>query len=159
MNEALTPSFHILIVDDEPAWTRSMCIALERLAGLTNIMTCHDSRDVMSLLSQHRIGIVLLDLTMPHLSGEELLRMIGEQFPETIIIICSGMNQIETAVKCMKQGAFDYLVKTAEESRIITVIQHAIRLIEMRLENRQIIKGTLFHALDLPSQSGSSRCK
>jgi len=150
MNEALTPSFHILIVDDEPAWTRSMCIALERLAGLTNVMTCHDSRDVMPLLSQHRIGIVLLDLTMPHLSGEELLRMIGEQFPETIIIICSGMNQIETAVKCMKQGAFDYLVKTAEESRIITVIQHAIRLIEMRLENRQMTESFFSNTLRNP---------
>lgn len=150
MNETCYPSFSILIVDDEPAWTRSMRIALERLAGITNIMTCHDSRDVVSLLARHRIGIVLLDLTMPHLSGEELLKMIGEQFPETIVIICSGMNQIETAVKCMKQGAFDYLVKTAEEDRIITVMQHAMRLIEMRIENREMTQSFLSDTLRYP---------
>jgi DNA-binding NtrC family response regulator len=150
MSETLYPSFQILIVDDEPAWTRSMRIALERLAGITDVITCHDSRDVMALLSRHRIGIVLLDLTMPHLSGEDLLKMIGEQFPETIVIICSGMNQIETAVKCMKQGAFDYLVKTSEENRIITVIQHAIRLIEMRLENREMTQSFLSNTLRNP---------
>ena len=150
MNGVLYPSFEILIVDDEPAWIRSMRIALERLAGITNIVACHDSRDVMSLMSRHNIGIVLLDLTMPHLSGEELLRMIGEQHPESIVVICSGMNQIETAVKCMKQGAFDYLVKTAEEGRITTVMQHAIRMIEMRLENREMTQSFLSDTLRNP---------
>jgi DNA-binding NtrC family response regulator len=138
MNEVFYPSFPILIADDEQAWIRSMRITLERLAGITNVLSCQDSRDVTQLLSRHEVGIVLLDLTMPYLSGEELLKTIGEQFPETIVIVVSGMNQIETAVKSMKQGAFDYLVKTAEEDRIITVVKHAIRLIEMRRENREM---------------------
>lgn len=150
MNDEFYPSFGILIVDDEPAWLRSMRIALARLADITNVLSCHDSRDVMTLLSLHEIGIVLLDLTMPHQSGEQLLAEINEKYPEVIVIIVSGMNQIETAVKCMKQGAFDYLVKTAEEDRIVTVIQHAIRMIEMERENREMRKHLLSDSLQNP---------
>lgn len=150
MSNEFYPSFGILVVDDEPAWLRSMRIALARLADITNVLTCHDSRDVMTLLSLHEVGIVLLDLTMPHRSGEELLAEINEKYPEIIVIIVSGMNQIETAVKCMKQGAFDYLVKTAEEDRIVTVIQHAIRMIEMQRENREIRNHLLSDSLQNP---------
>ena len=104
----------------------------------------------MDLLSKHEVGIVLLDLNMPNLTGEDLLRTIGEQFPELIVIIVSGMNQIETAVTCMKQGAFDYIVKTAEEDRITTVVLHAIRLIEMRQEYREMSQRFLSDTLRNP---------
>jgi DNA-binding NtrC family response regulator len=150
MSEDFYPSFGIMVVDDEPAWLRSMRIALARLADITNVLTCHDSRDVMHLLSLHEVGIVLLDLTMPYRSGEELLAEINEKYPEIIVIIVSGMNQIETAVKCMKHGAFDYLVKTTEEDRIVTVIQHAIRMIEMQRENREIRNHLLSDSLQNP---------
>ncbi|MFH0729031.1 MAG: sigma-54 dependent transcriptional regulator [Pseudomonadota bacterium] len=138
MKESLYPTFGILLVDDEAAWLRSMRISLARLAEITHVTTCQDSREVMGLIEKHDIGMVLLDLTMPHLSGEAVLEMIGEQYPEVIVIVVSGMNQIETAVKCMKQGAFDYLVKTDEEGRILTVILHAIRMIEMQREHREM---------------------
>lgn len=151
MNEGCYPAFSILIVDDEQAWIRSMRIALERLAGINNVISCQDAREVMQRMAEKEIGIVLLDITMPHLSGADLLKKITEQFPETIVIICSGMNQIDTAVKCMKDGAFDYLVKTAEEGRITTVIQHAIRLIEMRLENREMTERFLSGSLRNPA--------
>ncbi len=150
MNESLYPSFGILIADDEPSWLRSMRITLERLAGVTNFITCQDSREVMNLLSLNEVGIVLLDLTMPHLSGEDLLRLIGEQHPEIIVIIISGMNQIETAVTCVKQGAFDYLVKTSEEDRIIASVMHAIRYVEMQRENREISRRILYDTLQNP---------
>lgn len=138
MKESLYPSFGILLVDDEAAWLRSMRISLASQAQITHVRTCQDSREVLNYLQKDDVGMVLLDLTMPHLSGETVLKMIGEQYPEVIVIVVSGMNQIETAVKCMKQGAFDYLVKTDEAGRIMAVILHAIRLIEMQREHREI---------------------
>ena len=66
-------------MDDEPAWLSSLALTLKSCAGLTNITTCQDSRQVMGLLDQGGIGLVMLDLTMPFLSGEELLAQIGEQ--------------------------------------------------------------------------------
>src|SRR5512133_1088017 len=138
MNSSLYPHFGILLVDDEPAWLRSLSLTLERSAGITSIPTCDDSRQVLDLLQEHEIGLVLLDRTMPHLSGEDLLARIGERHPETAVIIISGMNQIESAVACIKLGAFDYFVKTVEEDRLVTGVLRAIRMLELEGENREI---------------------
>jgi DNA-binding NtrC family response regulator len=149
MNETLYPPFGILLVDDEPAWLLSLSITLERCAGITNITTCEESRDVMGILGARDVGIVLLDLTMPGPSGEELLARITEEHPGVIVIIISGMNQLETAVRCIQAGAFDYFVKTAEEDRIISGVLRAVRMLELQRENREMSKrllsGTLHH--------------
>lgn len=135
---ACYPSFSILLVDDEPAWLRSLSTALERSGNITNIIECNDSRQVLEELQSHDIGIVLLDLTMPHRSGEDLLAEISERFPHVIMIVISGMNQIETAVRCMKLGAADYYVKTHEEDRIVAGVLRAIRMVELQRENQEL---------------------
>ena len=75
---------------------------------------------------------------MPHISGEEILASIAEQFPETACIIISGVSQLDTAVRCMKLGAFDYYIKTDEEDRIVGGVQRAIRMLELRRENLEV---------------------
>jgi len=143
------PCFQILLVDDEPAWLRSLSLTLKSLAGLSNIVTCEDSRKVMGLLDAGGIGLILLDLTMPHLPGEELLKRIGESHPEITTIVVSGLNQLETAVRCMKLGAFDYLIKTDEEDRIVGGVLRAVRMLEMQREYREmssrLVSGELRH--------------
>jgi DNA-binding NtrC family response regulator len=149
MNSSLYPHFGLLLVDDEPAWLRSLSLTLERSAGITNISSCQDSRAVMEILQKNEIGLVLLDLTMPHLSGDELLGKIAEQHPEIAVIIISGMNQIESAVNCIKLGAFDYFVKTVEEDRLISGVLRAIRMLELERQNREMssrmLSGELKH--------------
>ncbi len=149
MNSSLYPHFGVLLVDDEPAWLRSLSLTLERSAGIANILTCQDSRLVMDLLEEHEIGLILLDLTMPHITGDELLGMIAERHPEIAVIIISGMNQIESAVNCMKLGAFDYFVKTVEEDRLISGVLRAIRMLELERQNREMssrmLSGELRH--------------
>ena len=81
MSEIGYPSFSTLLVDDEAPWLRSLRMTLEGPGGITNIVTCQDSRQVLELLGQQEIGLILLDLTMPHISGEELLTRIMEQYP------------------------------------------------------------------------------
>ena len=150
MNETAYPPFGILLVDDEPAWLLSLSITLERCAGITNITTCEESRDVMGILGARDVGVVLLDLTMPGLSGEELLTRITEEHPGVIVIVISGMNQLETAVRCMQAGAFDYFVKTAEEDRIVSGVLRAVRMLELQRENREMSKRLLSGALQHP---------
>ena len=138
MSTTACPSLGILLVDDEPAWLRSLALTLESSAGITNTILCHESAKVLPLLDQGGIGLVLLDLNMPRPSGEELLALIGERHPDVAVIIVSGLNQLETAVGCMKLGAFDYLVKTDDEDRIVTGVQRAIRMLELQRENREV---------------------
>lgn len=138
MNQQTYPRFGILLVDDEPAWLKSLSLTLRSCAGLSNVRTCQDSRDVMGLLAQGEIGLVILDLTMPYLSGEELLKLIGEQRPEITAIVVSGLNQLETAVRCMKLGAFDYFIKTDEEDRIVGGVLRAVRMKEMQRDYQEM---------------------
>lgn len=156
MSERAYPEFGILLVDDEPNWLDALSMSLERNAGITNTILCEDSRQVMDLLSRREISLVLLDLTMPHLTGQELLRLIAEQHPEIVVIVLSGMNQLETAIGCMKLGAFDYYVKTVEEDRLVTGVLRAIRMIELRHENNEVSRRLLADSLEHPDAFAGS---
>ena len=145
----------ILLVDDEPSWLRSLSLTLERSAGLRNLLTCPDPRQVMELLGNREVALVLLDLTMPHLSGEELLTLIGRDHPQIPVIILTGMNQIETAVRCMKLGAFDFFVKTTEEERLIAGVLRALKMRELENENRRLRRGVLREGLRHPEAFAS----
>jgi DNA-binding NtrC family response regulator len=138
MSERGSPSFGILLVDDEVAWLRSLSLTLERSAGLRNVRTCQDPLLVPEILDGDDIGVVLLDLTMPRLSGEELLARIAAEHPEVAVIVVSGLNQLETAVRCMKLGAFDYHVKTEEEDRLLAGVLRAIRFQQLQRENLEV---------------------
>ncbi|HIJ87462.1 MAG TPA: sigma-54-dependent Fis family transcriptional regulator [Desulfuromonadales bacterium] len=148
---SLYPHFGVLLVDDEAAWLRSLRLTLERSAGITNIMTCQESSTVMDLLEQHEIGLVLLDLNMPHLGGDQLICLIAERHPEIAVIVISGMNQIESAVNCIKQGAFDYFVKTVEEDRLVSGVMRAIRVLELERQNREMSSRMLSGELKHPA--------
>jgi DNA-binding NtrC family response regulator len=150
MKGKVYPGFGILLVDDETAWLDSLSLALERTAGINNTTLCSDSRQVMGILAGKDIRLVILDITMPHLSGQAILKMISEQRPEITVIVISGVNQLETAVDCMKLGAFDYFVKTEDIDRLLTGITHAIRLIEMQTENLEIRDRLLSDSLEHP---------
>ncbi|MFO7577731.1 MAG: sigma-54 dependent transcriptional regulator [Pelovirga sp.] len=150
MTEKLYPAFGILLVDDELPWLRSLSLTLEGPGGLSNLHLCQDSRQALQMLEEQDIGLVLLDLTMPHLSGEELLQRIVTDYPQVRVIILSGMNQLDTAVHCMRLGAFDYFVKTVEEERLVDGVRRAVRMLELEQENRAIRRRLLQGQLDSP---------
>jgi DNA-binding NtrC family response regulator len=97
------------MVDDEPQTLIGYEMAL-RSANIHPIIRCQDSRNVMGILSSQEIEAMMLDLTMPHLSGEEILSMVMMDYPEVPVIIITGAND-GNAVRCMKSGAFDYMIK------------------------------------------------
>jgi DNA-binding NtrC family response regulator len=108
-----------MLVDDEVQALDSFELAL-RSGHVNNFIRCQDSRDVISLLAEQEIEVMLLDLRMPHLSGEELLPMVTTDFPHVPVIVITGADDVETAVRCMKAGAFDYIVKPVERSRLVS---------------------------------------
>jgi len=148
MNVSLYPSLPVLMVDDEAQALDSFETAL-LFASINNIIRCEDSRNVMPLLSKQEIEVMLLDLSMPHISGEELLSLVTKDFPEVPVIIITGSNDVETAVACMKSGAFDYMVKPVEKSRLISGVKRAIELRELQQENRllkvRVLSGEMEH--------------
>ena len=139
----------VLLVDDEPAWLHGLSLTLER-SGISAISCCNDSRKALPKLRESPMDLVLLDITMPHLTGEELLRQIGEEFPNLPVIILTGINQIELSVRCIKAGAFDFLVKTVDQQQVLASIQRAAKMLLLQRENRQLNQNFLQHELRHP---------
>lgn len=135
----------ILIVDDEEMWLRTMSLTLAR-NGLGEPLTCSDPRQALGIMERENVGLVLLDLTMPHVSGEELLERIAQAHPDIPVIVVTGLNQIESSVRCVKLGAFDYFVKTAEEGPLLACVRRALDLMELRGQNVRL-KESLFGSL------------
>lgn len=139
----LYPKWPILMVDDEPAWLHSMALSLKVSAGITNIIRCSDSRKAIGLVQQQSCCLALIDLNMPHINGEKLLARLKENFPDIPVIIISGMNQIETAIRCVKAGAEDFYIKTDERERVISGIMRTLKQSELQRQNRELAEHLL----------------
>jgi DNA-binding NtrC family response regulator len=131
------PELPLLLVDDEEHTLDSFEIAL-RSGKINNFIRRQDSRDVIPTLSEHQAEVVLLDLRMPHITGDQLLPLIVTEHPDVPVIIITGADDVETAVKCMKAGAFDYMVKPVERSRLVAGVKRAIEIRELKRENRRL---------------------
>jgi DNA-binding NtrC family response regulator len=129
------PRLPVMLVDDEVQALDSFELAL-RSANVNNFLRCQDSREVIPLLVEQEIEVMLLDLRMPHLSGEELLPEITRDFPHVPVIVITGADDVETAVKCMRAGAFDYIVKPVERSRLVGSVKTALELRELQRQNQ-----------------------
>ena len=147
--ETLFPAFPVLLVDDEEQALLSFEMAL-RAANVNHFIRCQDSRDVIPLLKEREVELMLLDLRMPHVSGDELLPMVTSDFPEIPVIVITGANDVDTAVKCMKLGAFDYMVKPVERSRLVGGVRRAMELRELQRENRLLKAHVLSDRLEHP---------
>jgi DNA-binding NtrC family response regulator len=123
----------VLVVDDEAQILRSASMLL-RASGVAQVITLEDSRAVMPLLAEQEMGVVVLDLTMPYLSGQVLLEHITADYPDLPVILLTATNDLETAVQCMQVGAIDYLVKPVENNRLISAVHRALELRGLRTE-------------------------
>ncbi len=121
---------HVLIVDDEPASIDSFELIL-MAGGVGNIMRCDDSRRVLDILAEHPVDLMLLDLVMPHVTGEELLEQIKDTHPNVEVVIITGIDTVDSAVNCMRLGAFDYLVKPVDETRLMSTVTRAWRCVDL----------------------------
>ena len=135
MSAARFPPAPILLVDDESAMLTAVEMTLAA-DGITNVVPCPDSSKVMGLLAEREFSAVLMDITMPNLTGSELLPRVVEEHPGTAVIMLTGVNEVETAVRCMKDGAFDYLVKPVDDARLTSAVRRAVEMAQVRRENR-----------------------
>lgn len=127
MESAKTNYFPILLVDDEPEILNLTRIALG-CEGVQNVLTLQDSRQLLPLLKETKVSVIVLDLMMPYLSGTELLPTLVGDFPEIPVLIMTASDDLETAIECLKTGAFDYLLKPVEPNRLISAIDKALKL-------------------------------
>ena len=136
----------ILLVDDEPKLLNSISILL-RSSGIKHVQTLDDSRAVIAWMRQHPVGVLILDLTMPGFSGQEILEFVREDFPEIPVIIMTATGHLDIAVQCMQAGACDYLLKPVEKNRLISSVSRAMEIRSLRDEVSNLKESLLADSL------------
>ena len=132
----------ILLVDDEVQILET-CKSCLNTSGFKDVLTESDSRAVLALLAREEVALIVMDLRMPHLSGHELLPLIVSTFPQIPVIIATASNDVDTAVNCIREGAFDYLVKPIEVKRLVTSVRKALELRSLSSE-LSVLKDYMF---------------
>ncbi|UCH96208.1 MAG: sigma-54-dependent Fis family transcriptional regulator [Candidatus Aminicenantes bacterium] len=141
---------HVLLVDDEPRTLLSFSTLLKS-SGLRHVTTIEDSRNVMPFLEKQPVALVVLDLSMPFVPGQDLLAEIRQRFPGIPVIVMTATNEIHTAVECMKNGAMDYLVKPVESNRFLSSVNRALEIHRLEQEVSHLKKYVLSDKLENPS--------
>ncbi len=123
----------VVLVDDEPQLLHSASVVL-RTSGVASVETLDDSREVLPLLESRAVGVLVLDLSMPHVSGQALLEKVSVAYPDIPVILMTATNDLDTAVQCMQAGAIDYLVKPVEKNRLVSSVKRAMEIRALRAE-------------------------
>jgi DNA-binding NtrC family response regulator len=154
MTPSVVPGFCVLVVDDED-YVRESVVAALKAAGISNVASAAEPIEAMELLASLDVGLVLLDLTMPGMPGEQLLARIREEQPGTSVVVVTGNRDVEKAVECMRAGASDYLLKPVERERLVSTARRIIEHQELLREN-EAIKERLLSVSSLRNPAFSS---
>ncbi|MCH7769394.1 MAG: sigma-54-dependent Fis family transcriptional regulator, partial [Nitrospinae bacterium] len=113
----------ILVVDDEP----DFCEALRDLLKDNgfSVTEAYDGEQALAAYKRERPDVVLLDIRMPGQSGLEVLKAMGQQSQDTLVIMTTAVDEVATAVEAMKLGAYDYLVKPISTEHLNATLERA----------------------------------
>lgn len=148
------PENPILIIDDEPMALESFETALEFL-GFDNVLSFQDAARTMSILEEKDVEIVLLDIIMPGKSGESLLEEINLKYPDIPVIMTTGVDDIQTVVRCLRKGAFDYLTKPVDAEQFASSIKRALDYRQLKRQNELLFHHILTDNLKAPEAFSS----
>lgn len=124
----------ILIVDDDKITRSTLSMALD---DDYDTYTAKNGKDALDILAEQEVDLVLSDLSMPGMSGIELLEAINKMENKPPVIFITGQGTVETAVQAMKLGADDYVTKPVNLDRLFL-------LIEKTLENKRLKEENIF---------------
>jgi DNA-binding NtrC family response regulator len=119
----ITMKIRVLLVDDEEEFVEALA---ERLSMRDyDVTTSLRGEDALEKLRHYNFDVVILDVRMPGIGGNEVLSEIKRIKPLTEVIMLTGHATVESAIEGMKQGAYDYLIKPCETEELVTKINKA----------------------------------
>lgn len=116
----------VLIVDDDSIIRETLRILL-KAEGYVVVGEANDGLKAMSMLKKTKPSLVLLDITMPGVSGLELLEDIHKTYPEIMVVMISGEANAETVKTAIEGGAVGYIVKPFNTANVMQNLNRAIQ--------------------------------
>jgi two-component system nitrogen regulation response regulator NtrX len=131
----------ILIIEDEESIRRVLSKILVQSDPDHEIIEARDGLEGIRMINEDdTIDLIFCDIKMPKKDGTEVLQAIGDRTDELPVIMISGHGDLETAVECMRLGAFDYLPKPPDLNRLLTTAKNGLERKKIKAENKRLKK-------------------
>ena len=128
----------IMIVDDD----KNLLSVLNTLFTEENyaVTTCSDGLQAIKKCRAEHFDLVITDVMMPGASGLEVLREVKRSDPNVLVILITGFASLETAVKAIREGAYEYITKPFKLEEIKIVVKNAMEKIALLRENKRLLQ-------------------
>jgi two-component system response regulator HydG len=126
----------VLIVDDERSNLESLARIFEREDW--RVALAEAGAPALEIVRRDRPAVVVTDLMMPGMSGEELLRAVKAVAPEIEVVVMTAHGTVETAVAAMKEGAYDFITKPFKKAAVVKSVRQALEKASLVAENRAL---------------------
>ena len=130
--------FRILVIDDEKNIREGLQMALEDEGY--EVLTAEDGTIGLQTALSEVIDLVITDLRMPGVGGQEILRRVISETPGVPVIVLTGHDTVETAVEAMRMGAYDFLTKPLDLDRLSLLVKRALQNRELVLQHRELVE-------------------
>jgi putative nucleotidyltransferase with HDIG domain len=129
-----TPYSHwdVLIVDDEGAHRTALAVMLGEVG--IRCITAANAEEAFRLIAERKVDAIIADLEMPGVSGLELLDRVQLQYPNVVVLMATGVDDLRMGVQAMKRGAEDYLVKPLDLDAVVASLERALERKRLHLE-------------------------
>jgi two-component system nitrogen regulation response regulator NtrX len=126
----------ILVVDDEPG-VRSSVAGVLRDEGF-DVEVVATGEECLDRVAQRTYDVIVLDIWLPGIDGLTTLQRLGERHVDAQVVVISGHGNIESAVRAIKMGAFDFIEKPLSLEKTVLVVRNALRQRDLEAENRAL---------------------
>jgi len=128
--------YSVLVVDDDPLVNEMMVETIKRLDY--DVSSVFSGEEATALFNEKTYDIVLTDLKMDEMSGIDLLRKIKQNNSETVVVLMTAFGTVELAVKAIKFGAYDFLIKPVIPATVEHILERVSEILSLRLQNRMM---------------------
>jgi len=127
---------NILVIDDEEV-LQDVLTSLIRREG-HHTVSARTGEEGLTLLQREEVDLVLLDLMLPGMSGQEVLRQIRKEDPEQVVVVITAYSSIEGAIEAMREGAFHYIPKPFKNEEVLVTINKGLEQRRLTRENKAL---------------------
>jgi len=137
---AVQPKMQVLVVDDETR-ARELLSEFCRAQGF-DVATAHDGRAAIAAIARgpRQFGVIITDLNLPGADGFEVLQAARDANPSVYVVMITGYASIDSAVRAVREGAYDYLAKPFALGQLEVVLRRIRDRMELEQENRELTK-------------------
>jgi two-component system response regulator PilR (NtrC family) len=126
----------ILIIDDEDVLQDVLTSLLVK--GGYDVLNARDGEEGLAILEKEEVDLVLLDLMLPGINGQEVLKRIRAEDPDQVVVVITAFSSIEGAIDAMREGAFHYIPKPFKNEEVLLTIRQGLERRRLASENREL---------------------